>query len=91
MEILFVAPFVIALIAGIVFLVSALFRWLWNMTAPEVFGLKSITYWQALRIIIIAGILFHGAPNDEVRKIKNVVEDINEKLDVLIELEDEEE
>jgi len=37
-----------------------IFRWLWNITMPEVFGLKTITFWQALRILILANILFGG-------------------------------
>ncbi len=85
---LLVAPFVIALIIGIFLLVSVILRWLWNMTMPEVFGIKKITYWQALRILIISAILFNGNPNDEARKINNTVEDISEKLDMIIEQKD---
>ena len=55
---------------------------------PEVFGIKKITYWQALRILIISAILFNGNPNDEARKINNTVEDISEKLDMIIEQKD---
>jgi len=38
----------------------ALFRWLWNITMPQVFGLRTITFWQAFRLMILAGILFEG-------------------------------
>ena len=89
MEMLLIATFVVALIIGIILLISAILRWLWNMTIPEVFGLKNITYWQALRILIISAILFHGNPNDEARKINNTVEDISEKLDMIIEQNDQ--
>jgi len=44
----------------LVFVATALFRWLWNITMPEVFGLKRITYWQAFRLLILAGMLFGG-------------------------------
>lgn len=88
MEMIFIVPFVIALILGIILLISAILRYLWNITMPEVFGLKNITYWQAFRIILICAILFGHRPDDEVRKIKNAVEDINEKLDALIDEED---
>jgi hypothetical protein len=44
---------------------------------------------QALRILIISAILFHGAPNDEVRKINNRVVDVIEKLDMIIEQNDQ--
>jgi hypothetical protein len=51
-------PFFIA----VIFLITALLQWLWNITIPEVFNLRPITFWQALRLILIAGILF-GGPN----------------------------
>jgi hypothetical protein len=41
----------------LVFLVPAIFQWLWNITMPQVFGLKPITYWIALRLLIVADIL----------------------------------
>lgn len=33
---------------------------LWNWLAPAVFGLRSITFWQALGILILSKILFGG-------------------------------
>ncbi len=47
-------------VVGIFFLIAALLQWLWNMTMPEVFQLKPITYWQAFRLMLIAGLLFGG-------------------------------
>ena len=44
------------LIAILVFI----FRWLWNSTMPEVFGVKQLSFGQALKILILAGILFGG-------------------------------
>jgi hypothetical protein len=41
-----------------VFLVPAIFQWLWNITMPQVFGLRPITYWIAFRLLIVADILF---------------------------------
>jgi Ca2+/H+ antiporter, TMEM165/GDT1 family len=38
---------------------------LWNWLAPAVFGLHTITFWQALGILILSKILFggfHGRP-----------------------------
>lgn len=49
------------LVAALLFLVSALLQWLWNITMPQVFGLKEINYWQAFRLLLIAGILFGAA------------------------------
>ncbi len=54
--------FVVLIVAiGILLLVSALLQWLWNITMPDVFNLKTITYWQAFRLLLIAGILFGAA------------------------------
>ena len=45
-------------------LVTLFFRWIWNMTMPEVFGIKSVTFWQAFRILILASILFGGGTRE---------------------------
>jgi hypothetical protein len=45
----------------------ALFQWLWNSTMPQVFRLNTITFWQALRLLVIAAFLFgvgHGFHGD---------------------------
>lgn len=42
------------------FAVTGLFQWLWNITVPDLFNLKRITFWQALRLLLIASILFGG-------------------------------
>ena len=41
----------------LIFLVAAIFQWLWNMTMPEAFGLKPVSYWIAFRLLVIADIL----------------------------------
>ncbi len=33
---------------------------LWNWLMPDIFGLKMITYWQALGLLILGKILFSG-------------------------------
>lgn len=38
-----------------------LFLWLWNLTMPQVFGLGTLTFWQAFRLVLMAGVLFNGA------------------------------
>ncbi len=43
---------------GLLFLFSALLMWLWNITITRIFGIREITFWEAFRLIIIAGILF---------------------------------
>jgi hypothetical protein len=58
-NVLFVGAMGVVLVT-LIFVVTALFWWLWNITMPEVFGLKRITYWQAFRLLILAGMLFGG-------------------------------
>ena len=42
----------------VIAVVTAIFQGLWNITMPQVFGLRRITFWQALRLLIISGFLF---------------------------------
>jgi len=51
---------VIIVVIGLFFGFIALFQWLWNITMPDVFGLKHITFWQAFRLLILVLILFGG-------------------------------
>ncbi len=50
----------VLLIVAVFVLVGVLFQCLWNSTMPQVFGLKEITFWQGVRLILISGILFGG-------------------------------
>lgn len=45
------------------FALIALLKWLWNTTMPDVFGLKTMTFWQTLRLVLIVSILFGFAFN----------------------------
>ena len=49
---------IVAIIAVLIF--SFIFMWIWNLVVPDVFGLKQITLWQALGILVLASILFGG-------------------------------
>jgi len=49
---------VVAIVALLIF--TFIFQWIWNAVIPDVFGLKQITLWQALGILILASILFGG-------------------------------
>ncbi|MDN5276863.1 MAG: hypothetical protein PWR01_828 [Clostridiales bacterium] len=53
-------PNVILLAVVILFAVSALLQWLWNITITRIFGVREITYWEAFRLLIITEILFGG-------------------------------
>lgn len=46
-----------------IFLIGALLLWwLWNITMPQIFGVKKITPFEALRLLIISLILLGGGP-----------------------------
>ncbi|MFQ5739169.1 MAG: hypothetical protein ACE5JX_09145 [Acidobacteriota bacterium] len=51
----------IPLLLVLIFFVGvALFQWLWNITMPDVFNLRTVTFWQAFRLLLLAAILFSG-------------------------------
>ncbi|WP_111308445.1 hypothetical protein [Confluentibacter sediminis] len=50
----FIVPIVI--LFGLSFIVM----WLWNAILPEVIFVNSITYWQAMGILVLSKILFGG-------------------------------
>ncbi|MGI9522051.1 MAG: hypothetical protein ACR2PG_10420 [Hyphomicrobiaceae bacterium] len=35
-------------------------QWLWNTTLPEIMGVKEVSFIQAIKILLIASILFGG-------------------------------
>ncbi|HEY8246105.1 MAG TPA: hypothetical protein VIG38_02330 [Hyphomicrobium sp.] len=45
---------------GALLIFTFIFQWIWNAEIPDVFGIKQITIWQALGILILASILFGG-------------------------------
>lgn len=56
---LFFIPFII--LAVLALFTFAVFE-LWNGVLTDVFGVKAITYWQALGLLVLAKILFGGFP-----------------------------
>lgn len=56
MRALRIAAFAIVAVAVFGFILMSL----WNWLAPAVFGARTITYWQALGILILSKILFSG-------------------------------
>ncbi len=48
-----------AVVLGVL-VVTAVFQVLWNMTMPDVFGLKPIAYWVAFRLLLIGACLTSG-------------------------------
>ena len=41
-----------------VFFVPLVFQFLWNITVPEIFKLRTIRYWQAFRLLLMASMIF---------------------------------
>jgi hypothetical protein len=52
--------FVTLLVVALCYIAIVLFQTLWNTTMPQVFKLPTITFWQAVRLLLLAGILFGG-------------------------------
>lgn len=50
--------FIVLIILAFVY--SGILMWIWNITIPVIFGLPTISFWQALGIYIISNILFKG-------------------------------
>jgi hypothetical protein len=50
------------LTVGLAFLFGFVVMLLWNWLMPEIFGLGTITYWQAWGLVILAHILFKSFP-----------------------------
>lgn len=51
---LFIIPFII------LFALTGIVMWLWNSILPDVVGVKTITFWQAMGILVLSKILFGG-------------------------------
>jgi len=56
-DLLVMIPLIVAIFVVMVFV----FQLLWNTTMPQVFQLRQITFWQAFRLLLLAGILFGGS------------------------------
>ena len=48
--------------AGMILLFSALFKWLWNTTIIRIFTIRDITYWESLRLMVMAALIFGNGP-----------------------------
>lgn len=51
---------ILILIAVFILLFGYVFMWLWNWLMPELFGLTTIAYWQAIGLLVMAKLLFGG-------------------------------
>lgn len=53
-------PLFILFPAFILFAASGLVMWLWNTILPEIIGVKELTYWKAMGLLVLCKILFGG-------------------------------
>ena len=59
-NLVWIAPLAIMAMILFVFAGGEIVRLLWNWLAPVLFGLPSITFWQALGLLVLCRILFGG-------------------------------
>lgn len=52
--------FIMLLIALFILLFGYVFMWLWNWLMPDIFGLATIDYWQAVGILVLAKLILGG-------------------------------
>jgi hypothetical protein len=57
---IFLGPLAIVAIALFVLLGGEIVKLLWNALLPQLFGLREITFWQALGLLALSRILFGG-------------------------------
>lgn len=57
---IFIVPAVLLAIALFTFIGGEVVRLLWNWLMPALFGLRQITFWQALALLALCRILFGG-------------------------------
>lgn len=69
------------IIIGLVILaiITLIFRWLWNTTMPDVFGVKSLSFGQAFKILLISSMLFGGGTKVIERGHEVVPDDTTEQ------------
>ncbi len=56
--------FGIVAITGLAILFGYVIMWLWNWLMPEIFGLTTLTYWQAVGLFILLKLLLGGCGGD---------------------------
>jgi hypothetical protein len=55
-------------ITGLAILFGFVIMWLWNWLMPEIFGLTTLTYWQAVGVFILLKIFLGGCGSGSSKK-----------------------
>ena len=66
-------------ITGLAILFGFIIMWLWNWLMPALFGLTTVTYWQAVGLFILFKILVGGCGSSSSKKSKKEYKCDNEK------------
>lgn len=53
--------FLLCLAIIAVSITTAIFCWLWNITVPDIFKVRRISFWEAFRLLLIGAMLSSGA------------------------------
>lgn len=56
---LFVA--MLGMIVGVSVLLALPVMWLWNWLMPDLFGIKTVDFWQAFGLMLLSGMLFKSS------------------------------
>jgi hypothetical protein len=59
-KLIFLAPLALAGVALFITVGGAVVMQLWNWLLPPIFGLREVTFWQALGLLALCRILFGG-------------------------------
>jgi hypothetical protein len=51
--------------AGLALLFGLFLMWLWNWLMPDIFGLPTISFWQAWGLVVLSHILFKTFPHHD--------------------------
>ena len=60
-EILTLIGLMVGVLIAATLLVTLPIYWLWNWLMPELFGLQTLTFWQALGVALLSSCLFKSA------------------------------
>lgn len=55
----------LAIAAGLALLFGFILMWLWNWLMPDIFGLPTISFWQAWGLVLLSHILFKTFPHHD--------------------------
>ena len=60
MEVIIRVLVAIGVLALIGILMALPVMWLWNWLMPEIFGMETLTFWEALGVSLLSNLLFKG-------------------------------